>query len=238
MPRSRFVQRAECGCASALSKPWVESSWQDADVPLSAVPRLAAPSLLQTLVPKPESEQHTGMLGPIIRAAVGQVVTVVLKNNLSFPCNLEPSGVQPEKPGADGAAALSPEAAPGATVTYRWLVPDSMGPGPMEPSAKLWLYRWVAVGGCGCRRGTAGIRQLDGNGVQRHTLQACRLVGKQAGSRHPAQLSAAAHAVQASVLCLGGHASDQQLLLDWLLTSASCRACCRSRVQVHSRFDG
>jgi hypothetical protein len=116
------------------------------------------------------------MLGPIIRAAVGQVVTVVLKNNLSFPCNLEPSGVQPEKPGADGAAALSPEAAPGATVTYRWLVPDSMGPGPMEPSAKLWLYRWVAVGGCGCRRGTAGIRQLDGHGVQRHTLQACRLV--------------------------------------------------------------
>ncbi|KAI3431459.1 hypothetical protein D9Q98_004511 [Chlorella vulgaris] len=95
----------------------------------------------KTLVPKPESEQHTGMLGPIIRAAVGQVVTVVLKNNLSFPCNLEPSGVQPEKPGADGAAALSPEAAPGATVTYRWLVPKSMGPGPMEPSAKLWLYR-------------------------------------------------------------------------------------------------
>ncbi|EFN54070.1 hypothetical protein CHLNCDRAFT_58397 [Chlorella variabilis] len=96
----------------------------------------------QTLVPKPASEVHTGVLGPVLRASVGHVLTVVLKNNLGFPVNLEPAGVQPEvAAGGDAAAALARAVAPGANATYRWLVPASMGPQDMEPTAKLWLYR-------------------------------------------------------------------------------------------------
>jgi hypothetical protein len=79
----------------------------------------------------------------VLRAAVGQVLTVVLRNNLSFPINLEPAGVQPVggASAADAAAELSPAVQPGGTVTYRWTIPTDMGPGPDEPAAKLWLYR-------------------------------------------------------------------------------------------------
>jgi hephaestin len=107
--------------------------------PSEQLPPALPPS--QTLQPKPASEAHTGLLGPVLRAAVGQVVTLVLRNNLNFSVNLEPAGVQAVQPGADAAAALSPAAAPGETVTYRWIIPADMGPSPQEPSAKLWLYR-------------------------------------------------------------------------------------------------
>ena len=90
-----------------------------------------------------------GIYGPILRASVGQVLTIVLKNNLDFAINLEPAGVQP----AEGAAAaavqptanpigqtpVAPSVAPGETITYRFLVPASMGPSELEPSAKMWL---------------------------------------------------------------------------------------------------
>lgn len=115
-------------------------------------PRLprTRPQLPQTLEPIPQQDKHVGIYGPILRASVGQVLTVVLKNNLPFAINLEPAGVQP----ADGAAAaaaqpagaapigqtpVAPSVAPGETVTYRFRVPASMGPTALEPSAKMWL---------------------------------------------------------------------------------------------------
>ncbi|KAL4440358.1 hypothetical protein ABPG75_003359 [Micractinium tetrahymenae] len=100
----------------------------------------------QTLQPKSADEEHTGLLGPVIRAAVGQVLTVVFKNNLGFPVNLQPAGLEAYLPpgsnaSADADALLSPAAQPNATVTYRFLVPAAAGPSPNEPAAKLWLYR-------------------------------------------------------------------------------------------------
>lgn len=103
----------------------------------------------QTLKPRPSEDEHLGNLGPLMRASVGQVLTVVLRNNLPFPVNLLPAGVQPADAaaGADGdaAAVLSPEVQPGQEATYRFLVPASMGPSELEPSAKLWLYRCGTV---------------------------------------------------------------------------------------------
>jgi hephaestin len=96
------------------------------------------------LKPRPASEAHTGLLGPVLRAAVGQVVTLVLRNNLNFSVNLEPAGVRAdvaEGEAPDAAAALAPAVPPGGIFTYYWRIPASMGPGPLEPSAKLWLYR-------------------------------------------------------------------------------------------------
>lgn len=107
-------------------------------------------------MPKPAQDAHTALLGPVLRASVGQVLTIVLKNNLPFAVNLEPAGVLPAG-GATAAAAdaadrvtgtanpeLAPAVAPGETVTYRFLVPPEMGPSPAEPSAKMWLYRCAA----------------------------------------------------------------------------------------------
>ncbi|KAI7843651.1 hypothetical protein COHA_002890 [Chlorella ohadii] len=107
-------------------------------------------SSFSALAEVPQQDKHVGIYGPILRASVGQVLTIVLKNNLPFAINLEPAGVQP----ADGAAAVvqpdptpvgqtavAPSVAPGETVTYRFLVPTSMGPSELEPSAKMWLYR-------------------------------------------------------------------------------------------------
>ena len=105
------------------------------------------PSRLQTLRPKAPEEEHTGLLGPILRAAVGDVITITLRNNLGFPVNLEPAGVQPADGGNE--AQLSPAVQPGQVATYRFLVPPSMGPSEMEPAAKLWLYRWVLGGSAG-----------------------------------------------------------------------------------------
>jgi len=106
------------------------------------------PWLAQALAEVSQQDKHVGIYGPILRASVGQVLTIVLKNNLPFAVNLEPAGVQP----ADGAAAVvqpdptpvgqtvvAPSAAPGETITYRFLVPASMGPSELEPSAKMWL---------------------------------------------------------------------------------------------------
>lgn len=78
-----------------------------------------------------------------MRAAVGQVLTVVLRNNLPWAVNLEPAGVQPVDVAAGGGVQtpLAPPVAPGETRTYRFRVPAELGPSPSEPSAKLWLYR-------------------------------------------------------------------------------------------------
>lgn len=99
-----------------------------------------------------------------MRAAVGQVLTVVFKNNLGFPVNLQPAGLQAYLPpgtaaNADAAALLSPPAQPNATVTYRFLVPAAAGPSANEPSAKLWLYRWGSAGTV-CRRPATGMLRL------------------------------------------------------------------------------
>ena len=97
-------------------------------------------------MPKPAEEAHTGLLGPVLRAAVGDALTIVLRNNVDFPINLEPAGVQSGSSDASGGgAALSPAVQPGQTATYRFVVPPAMGPGLLEPTAKLWLYRCGAV---------------------------------------------------------------------------------------------
>ena len=46
-----------------------------------------------TLKPRPPQWEHLGMLGPLIRAHVGDTVKVVFKNNASFPASVHPHGV-------------------------------------------------------------------------------------------------------------------------------------------------
>ncbi len=95
----------------------------------------------------PEQE-HLGILGPIIRAEVGDSIEVTLKNNTLMPVSLHPHGVFYAK-ASEGAryrssATAADEAgdsvAPGQTYVYHWEVPERAGPGPNDPSSVVWLY--------------------------------------------------------------------------------------------------
>src|SRR5574341_406594 len=46
-----------------------------------------------TLKPIPPAWQHLGILGPVLRAAVGDTIVVVFKNNTQFPQSMHPHGV-------------------------------------------------------------------------------------------------------------------------------------------------
>jgi FtsP/CotA-like multicopper oxidase with cupredoxin domain len=95
-----------------------------------------------------EAEGHLGYLGPVIRAEVGDRITVVFRNNCSFPTSIHPHGVFYEKAHegagyADGTGAADhgdDAVAPGNSYTYRWSVPERAGPGPMDGSSAVWMY--------------------------------------------------------------------------------------------------
>jgi FtsP/CotA-like multicopper oxidase with cupredoxin domain len=93
-------------------------------------------------------DDSLGILGPVIRATVGDTIKVVFKNNTSQPASIHPHGVfyqkdsegAPYSDGTSGAAKADDAVAPGATYTYNWQVPDRAGPGPMDGSSVLWMY--------------------------------------------------------------------------------------------------
>ncbi len=97
---------------------------------------------------RPESETYLGYLGPVIRAEVGDTITVVFRNNCSFPTSIHPHGVFYEKAhegagyaDATGAGDHGDDAvAPGKEYTYRWSVPERAGPGPHDGSSAVWMY--------------------------------------------------------------------------------------------------
>ena len=101
-----------------------------------------------TRKPIPARWQHLGILGPVIRAEVGDTIRVVFKNNLRFPASMHPHGVRYAKdsegaPYADGTAAGAKHddaVPPGGVHRYTWEVPVRAGPGPMDPSSVLWMY--------------------------------------------------------------------------------------------------
>lgn len=99
-----------------------------------------------TLKPVSPDWIHLGTLGPAIRAAVGDTIVVVFKNNARFPFSVHPYGVFYLK-ASEGAPYADNEGInggdrvmPGDMWTYTWPVPDRAGPGPMDGSSILWMY--------------------------------------------------------------------------------------------------
>ena len=97
---------------------------------------------------RPPQWEHLGILGPLIRAEVGDTVKVVFKNNTKINCSMHPHGLAytKESEGAmyndgvpndekDGARVL-----PGHTFTYIWTVPERAGPAHGDASSVLWAY--------------------------------------------------------------------------------------------------
>ncbi len=105
-------------------------------------------STFRTLKPRDAAWQHLGILGPLLRAVVGDTIRVVFRNNSPYPASVHPHGVFYAKdsegaPYADstaGADKADDAVPPGGTHVYVWPVPERAGPGPGDPSAVLWMY--------------------------------------------------------------------------------------------------
>uniref|UniRef100_A0A668B007 Coagulation factor V n=1 Tax=Myripristis murdjan TaxID=586833 RepID=A0A668B007_9TELE len=100
-----------------------------------------------------EVEEHLGILGPLIKAEVGQSIMVVFRNNANRPFSLHPKGVSYTKL-AEG------------------LVNAKVGPAAGESDCRTWAYysgvnpeRDIHTGLIGpllvCRKGTMNNKQTD-----------------------------------------------------------------------------
>jgi FtsP/CotA-like multicopper oxidase with cupredoxin domain len=100
------------------------------------------------LKPRTAEWEHLGLLGPVLRAEVGDIIHVVFKNNGTHPYSMHPHGVFYDKDfeGSaydDGGVTKLKKGGvvpPGETHTYTWQVPERAGPGPNDPSSIVWLY--------------------------------------------------------------------------------------------------
>jgi len=93
-------------------------------------------------VPKPQPE-WLGILGPIIRAEVGDKVEVTFLNRTQAFHGIHPHGLHYDK--ANEGAFYLPWGAgarvgPGGQYTYHWVADEGSGPGPGQLSSVVWWY--------------------------------------------------------------------------------------------------
>lgn len=102
----------------------------------------------KNLKPRSAAWEHLGVLGPLIRAEVGDTIKVVFKNNASRRFSIHPHGVfytkSSEGAGYDdttsGNDKADDEVAPDTIYTYTWSVPQRAGPTEHEGSTAFWMY--------------------------------------------------------------------------------------------------
>lgn len=102
----------------------------------------------KTLKPRSPEWQHLGILGPLIRAEVGDVIKVVFQNNTQISCSMHPHGLAYAKnsegamynDGTSIADKADDAVAPRQRYTYTWMVPERAGPSPGDPSSIVWMY--------------------------------------------------------------------------------------------------
>lgn len=98
-----------------------------------------------TLKPRPPGSEYMGLLGPVLRAEVGDTIEIVFRNNTSFDASMHPHGVFYDKksegaPYEDGDTNKGDDIVkPGQEYTYFWKVTERAGPMHGQSSA-LWMY--------------------------------------------------------------------------------------------------
>ena len=115
------------------------------EVPL---PRLHGRHASRTCSRRPADERYLGLLGPVIRAEVGDTIKVVFRNTCPFPASVHPHGVFYEKDsegapyndGTSGADKADDAVPTGGRHTYVWQVPERAGPAPGDGSSVMWMY--------------------------------------------------------------------------------------------------
>nr|XP_002814211.2 ceruloplasmin-like [Pongo abelii] len=93
-------------------------------------------------------EEHLGILGPVIKAEVGQTIKITFYNNASLPLSIQPHGLHYNKskegsfyetPGGSTPPPSS-HVSPGTTFVYIWEVPKDVGPTSTDPNCLTWFY--------------------------------------------------------------------------------------------------
>jgi|HubBroStandDraft_2_1064218.scaffolds.fasta_scaffold00799_3 hypothetical protein len=120
--------------ATPIRKPWLQLQWSKT--------RFVeyTDGTFTTTKPQPV---WLGILGPVIRAEVGDEVVVDFLNRSHRGHDMHPHGLRYDKinegslylPVAKGGFV-----APGARYTYHWFANQASGPGPGQPSSIVWWY--------------------------------------------------------------------------------------------------
>jgi FtsP/CotA-like multicopper oxidase with cupredoxin domain len=129
----------------------------------------------KTLKPRPGESEYLGILGPMIRAEVGDTIKVVFRNNGTHPYSVHPHGVFYKKNSEgnaynDGSATadkVNGAVPPGQTYTYTWEVRERAGPGPKDPSSVVWLYHSHANEMQDVNAGLVGVIVVTRKGMAR-----------------------------------------------------------------------
>ena len=138
---------------------------------LKAIYREYTDDTITTLKPRAPEWQHAGILGPIVRAEVGDTIRVVFKNNATHPASVHSHGVFYNKDsegasyddGTTGNDKADDDVQPGKTHVYTWQVPERAGPGPGDPSSLVWLYH--SHGNKGLESGLVGAIIITARGM-------------------------------------------------------------------------
>ncbi|XP_004419321.1 PREDICTED: ceruloplasmin-like [Ceratotherium simum simum] len=93
-------------------------------------------------------DEHLGILGPVIKAEVGQIIKVTFYNNACLPLSIHPHGLRYNKSNEGsfyrtprgGTPPPSSHVNPGSTFVYTWEVPGDVGPTSTDPTCLTWLY--------------------------------------------------------------------------------------------------
>ncbi|XP_062950422.1 ferroxidase HEPHL1 [Cynocephalus volans] len=91
------------------------------------------------------TEAHLGILGPVIKAEVGDTLLVTFANKADKVYSILPHGVIYDKasdatPNIDGFLKPGAHVKPGETFTYKWTVPESVSPTAGDPPCLTYLY--------------------------------------------------------------------------------------------------
>lgn len=129
----------------------------------------------RTLKAIPAAWTHLGILGPLVRAEVGDTIVVVFKNNAERPYSVHPHGVFYAKnsegtgylDNTAGADKADDAVAPGAVHTYTWPVPERAGPAHGDGSSVFWVYHSHVNEGNDINTGLIGPMIITGQGLAR-----------------------------------------------------------------------
>ena len=104
----------------------------------------------ETFTTKVMENPSLGILGPVLRGVVGELLVATFLNRTGKPLSMHPHGVKYDKdsegafyqPGAGKGSSVEP----GTAFTYVWQLDETRGPLASEPSSKGWLYHSHVAG--------------------------------------------------------------------------------------------
>jgi len=136
--------------ATPIRQPWLKLQWRKT--------RFVEYTDGTFTIPKAQPD-WLGILGPVIRAEVGDEVVVDFLNRSHRGHDMHPHGLRYDKinegslylPVAKGGFV-----APGARYTYHWFANAASGPGPGQPSSIVWWYHAHVEAGIEINAGLLG----------------------------------------------------------------------------------